>query len=160
MFWKKEKNKDLNTNNIKQLIIGKFIFGIKEVPLNTVTVIENSIENNELIFTFKTNGNINLFKIKYEEISDITVKQNVVMSNTKTDSLKETDKEIAMQLLGASVFGPMGTIIGGELNNLVAGYEKIDYNNVWEVTIFYNDKRIIVSFNIDPTNFIEKINHK
>lgn len=143
----------------ENIIMGKFIYGIKEIPYNTLTIIKNDTTNKKLQFLFKVKDNISQIEINSDEINDINIRQNVIMNSSKPNSLSEVDKEIAAQLLGNAMWGPMGMILGGQIGEAMAGYEKINYNNVWEVTITYNDKKLLISFNIDPTNFIQKINH-
>ena len=153
---------NLNENNF---IFANIIFGFKDIPYNTISLLVNNTHNNSMDLVYRVNDSNQTKNIPLTSIRNISYTDKI---RTSTTNLALKENETKSILLSAVMFGgnPLLQLAGNSVFNSLFdsasnNHEKIKFNVEYEITIELTinneEKKIVLISDNSPEKFIKQI---
>ena len=165
---KQTKNSESNTEIINSLgieqnnniskddyILCKYIYGCKNLNSYSNGALKINRGNSISIIVVSEENKIQESKINYNEIKNIDVKSNVIITESKPET---NDNTLANTALATAIIGgPIVPIAANYLSNQINEYSKIKTNMIYDIIIEINNGTIMIQTKTNPQEIVNKI---
>jgi len=151
-----------NEVNENYFIFVEYVSGVKVIPLGTEILLVNNEPNKTIDLNYNIDGP-KVMKFPYDSIQNITFRSRVRMENANKKIQEHETKSllISYALFGSTALIPATAVMNGLFENLSNNYDKVDYNEYYEIiieaTINNQPLRIMLNSDISPEVFINNI---
>ena len=156
----------MNSLDERYLCSGKYILGIKGIPLNTEVLLFWNEEDKTLDFIYASEGDNKTIKIPFDDVRDIKYESKVTVSDSRA---KPENHETTSMLLSAITFGgnPILQVLGNSgynalLNGLSNNYDKMTLHSYFDVILHFilngEEKEVIIETFSNPKDFCKLVN--
>lgn len=144
-------------NNISKddYILCKYLYGCKNLNSYSNGALKINNDNSISIIVISEQNATQESKIKYSEIKNINIKNNVILTESKPET---SDNSMANTILASAIIGgPIAPMAANSLSNQITEYSKIKTNMVYDVIIEYPEGTILIQTKTNPQEIVSKI---
>ena len=147
-----EENNNISTN---EYILCKYIYGCKNLSSYSDGALKINTDNSISIIVITEQNITQESKIKYNDIKNINIKNNVIITESKPET---SDNSMANTILASAIIGgPIAPMAANSLSNQITEYSKIKTNMVYDIIIEYPEGTILIQTKTNPQEIVSKI---